>query len=122
MKDLENSDSPVDFERLRDVCGDDAEMIDEIVELYFSQTSEQLVELEHAVSAKNFDDIYKSAHKIVGGSMTCGMNAVVPFMRELEQIGRSQNGENAAQLLQQAQTAFERMQSHLETNKNNLIS
>lgn len=123
MKDLEISDCPVDFERLREVCGDDAKMIDEIIELYFSQTSEQMSELADAVSARNLEEIYKFAHKIVGGSMTCGMNAIVRSMRELEQIGRgNQNGENAGQLFEQAQAAFEQMKEYLETNKKNLIN
>jgi HPt (histidine-containing phosphotransfer) domain-containing protein len=123
MEDLEKSEAPIDFERLREVCSDDAEMIDEIVELYFSQTSEQMNDLKNAISAGNSEEIYKHAHKIVGGSMTCGMNAIVPSMRDLEQIGRgNQDAENAEKLFGQAQFAFGKMKEFLETNRKNLIS
>ena len=121
MKNVENAVSPVDFERLREVCGDDAEMINEIVELYFSQTREQLDELEKALPEKNYDGIYKAAHKIAGGSLTCGMNAIVQPIRELEQIGRNQTGDNIEDLLEQARRAFEQMQRHFETKAKELL-
>ena len=121
MSESKNTDSPIDFERLQEVCGDDAEMINEIVELYFSQTGEQMNELNRAVSGEDFDAIYKSAHKIAGGSLTCGMNAIVPSIKELEQIGRSKNGENAEKFFGEAQQSFQQMKEYFETNKNELF-
>ena len=121
MERAEAADSPIDFERLREVSDDDAEMMNELIDLYFSQTGEQLDELENAVAAGNFDGIYKSAHKIAGGSLTCGMNAIVSPIRELEQIGRNQNGENAETLFVEAKNAFSQMKSYLELNREEML-
>lgn len=121
MENMENPDSPIDFERLREVCGGDAEMMEEIVELYFSQTAEQMIELKKAIYAQNFDAVFKSAHKIAGSSLTCGMNAIVPSIRELEQYGRNRIGENAEQLFEAAHQAFEQMKTSLEKSREELF-
>ena len=120
MKISESVESPIDFARLREVSDDDAEMINELVELYFSQTREQLNELETAIGARNFEAIYRSAHKIAGGSLTCGMNAIVPPIREMERKGRNQSGENIEDLFAEARTAFARMEEYLQNNKEQL--
>ena len=122
MKTLEDTGSPIDFERLREVSDDDAEMINELIELYFSQTSEQLDGLEKAIAVRNFDSMHRAAHKIAGSSLTCGMNAIVPPIRELEQSGRNQTAENAERLFAEAQQAFERMKEFLQTNKKQLFN
>ena len=122
MENTENAAPPVDFERLREVSDDDAELVKELIELYFSQTREHLTELKAAVSENNFDIIYNIAHKIAGGSLTCGMNEIVPSIRELEQSGRNQTADNTENLFEQAQAAFQKMQEYLETNKENLFS
>lgn len=122
METFENVVLPIDFGRLREVSDDNAEMINELIELYFSQTREHLDELKKAIAAVDFDSIYKTAHKIAGGSLTCGMNAIVPSIRELEQSGRSRNTENAENLFAEAQKAFEEMKEYLQINRKQLFS
>lgn len=122
METTETAELPIDFERLREVSDDDAEMINELLDLYFSQTREQLADLENAINAKDFDQIYKSAHKIAGGSLTCGMNAIIPSIRALEQLGRNQNAENAENLFVEAKNAFAQMESYLESNREELFN
>ncbi|MGI9035506.1 MAG: Hpt domain-containing protein [Pyrinomonadaceae bacterium] len=121
MKVSERAVSPVNFERLREVSDSDPLMINEIIELYFSQTRQQLNELEKAIGAQDFDSIYKLAHRIAGGSLTCGMNAVVEPIRALEQAGRSQKSENAEQLFAGARQAFEQMEKYLRANRKQLF-
>lgn len=116
-----NAVSAIDFARLREVSDDDAEMINELIELYFSQTREQLGELEKAIGEKDFDSVYRSAHKIAGGSLTCGMNAIVPPIRELEQAGRNQNGGNIEDSFAEARKAFARMEEYLQINREQLF-
>lgn len=122
METSENFASPIDFERLREVSGDDAEIFDELVELYFSETENQLIELKGAIDEKDFDSIYKTAHKMLGGSLTCGMNEVVPMLQTLEQNGKNHNPENAEQLLTQTQHAFEQMKEFFNANKSQIFS
>lgn len=124
MDETENVDSlsenPIDFERLRDIADNDAELMDELIELYFPQTRELLDELKIAIETGNYDSIYKSAHKALGSSVTCGMNAIVQHLKELEQYGRDKNSENAHAELTRAERAFKEMTDYLQANREQL--
>lgn len=122
MTNFENENAPIDFERLREVSADDAELINEILELYFSQTREMLGEIKSAISVKDAESVYKAAHKVLGSSMTCGMNAVVPAFKGLEEVGRSHDFENAETLLTQAEEGFKQLEIYLADNKQKFLS
>lgn len=122
MEVLENTGSPIDFERLREVSADDVELMNELIELYFSQTRELLDQLKTAITEKNADSVYQSAHKALGSSLTCGMNAVVSALKKLEQIGRSNNFENAEEILSEAGEGFAEMDSYLQNNREQLLN
>lgn len=122
METSESIASPIDFERLREVSDNDAEVFYELVELYFSETGNQLIELKGAVEEKDFDSIYRAAHKILGSSLTCGMNKIVPPLQSLEQDGKNRNSENAGQLFEQTLHAFEQMREFFNVNKSQIFS
>lgn len=122
MADLENNDSPVDIERLREVSADDKELMDELIDLYLSQTRELLDELKTATAQKNSDAVYKSAHKALGSSVTCGMEAVVPALKQLEHAGREGEFENTEELYSQAEAGFAEIEAYLQENREQLLS
>lgn len=120
MADLENEKSPVDVERLKEVSADDAELMNELIDLYLAQTRELLVDLRAAIDQKNADAIYKSAHKALGSSLTCGMDAVVPSLKQLEQLGRDKSFENADELHSEAAAGFAEIESYLQVHRETL--
>lgn len=122
MADLENNNSPVDIERLKEVSADDVELMNELIDLYLSQTRELLSDLKVAIVEKNADAVYKSAHKALGSSLTCGMDAVVPSLKQLEQLGRDKNFEGAGDLHSQAEAGFAEIESYFQENREHLFN
>ena len=112
-----NSDAPVDFEQLRDIAGEDEDLMVELSEMYLTQTRGILDDLKTALENGDAAEVKNLAHKAVGGSATCGMNAVVPFFRELETRGAAQNLDNAESVLAKAENAFAEIAAVLAAQK-----
>ncbi|HWI59527.1 MAG TPA: response regulator, partial [Bacillota bacterium] len=104
---------PVDMERLLEFTDGSAENLQELVTLYLDQTSEQLHQLEAALTADSAPDVRRLAHSCAGASATCGMRRLVPVLRELERQALEGKLVNPAKLLQQAQNEFARIRSFL---------
>jgi HPt (histidine-containing phosphotransfer) domain-containing protein len=105
----------VDVERLSELAGGDETGIRELVELYVNQTSGQLQELKVAAENSVSKEVERIAHKAAGASATCGMNAIVPTLRELERQGRENALNDAILLVAQAGKELERIRAFLET-------
>jgi signal transduction histidine kinase/CheY-like chemotaxis protein/HPt (histidine-containing phosphotransfer) domain-containing protein len=101
----------IDIEVLDEITGSDESLRREVIEIYLSQTSEQLAEMGIAISTGDDEALYHAAHKGLGGSSICGMSAIVGPMRELEKMGREQDFEHAGPVLEQARSAFVRISS-----------
>jgi CheY-like chemotaxis protein/HPt (histidine-containing phosphotransfer) domain-containing protein len=106
--------APVDLERFTEMGGTDLGGAKELVDLYITQTTGQLKELAIAAAAGAAKDLERIAHKAAGASATCGMTAIVPFLRELERKGRDGHPEQAAELVAQAETALRQIVACLE--------
>jgi CheY-like chemotaxis protein/HPt (histidine-containing phosphotransfer) domain-containing protein len=107
-------ESPVDLERLNELSGGDEAGVRDLAELYLNQTTGQLNELERAVAAKAVQEVERLAHKSAGASATCGMNAIVPVLRELERQGHAGQLEDATRLVKRAGKELERIRVFLE--------
>jgi CheY-like chemotaxis protein/HPt (histidine-containing phosphotransfer) domain-containing protein len=106
--------APVDLERLTEMGGTDPAGIQELVELYITQTTSQLKELAAAAQAAASKDIERVAHKAAGASATCGMTAIVPLLRELEKLGRENQPQQTPQLVAQADAALRQIIAFLD--------
>jgi CheY-like chemotaxis protein/HPt (histidine-containing phosphotransfer) domain-containing protein len=106
-------DPPVVIERLMDFAGGELDTLKEIVDLYLSQTSEQVAELERAIQVGNPEEVKRLAHKTAGASATCGMLAIVPALRELERLGYEGHLTNAQALGVQARKELDRISQFL---------
>jgi HPt (histidine-containing phosphotransfer) domain-containing protein len=100
--------------RLLDLTDGDQDNLRELVTLYLSQTKEQLEQLEAAVKADTAQEVRRLAHSCAGASATCGVQRMVPLLRELEREGFEGRLTNAAQLSHQADEEFERIRGFLE--------
>jgi HPt (histidine-containing phosphotransfer) domain-containing protein len=113
----EPEEPPVDFERLSELAGGDEAGIRELTDLYLTQTTEQLSSLKAAVDAGTLQEIERIAHKSAGASATCGMNAIVPALRELERQGREGKLSGATALAEQATKELERIRAFLDNRQ-----
>jgi CheY-like chemotaxis protein/nitrogen-specific signal transduction histidine kinase/HPt (histidine-containing phosphotransfer) domain-containing protein len=106
-------EDPVDMDRMHEFTDGDEAAMDELVTLYFTQTQEQFGKLEAAIRAGATPEVRRLAHSSVGSSATCGMRAVVPIFRELEQRAHAGSLAGATELLGRARIEFERMRVFL---------
>jgi len=86
--DVPSDESLVDFEQLKTASADDRELVLQLIDLYFGQADEVMLSLEAAIKANSAADVNHLAHKLVGASLACGMNAMVPPLRRLESGGK----------------------------------
>ncbi|MEI7731307.1 MAG: response regulator [Verrucomicrobiota bacterium] len=92
---------PVDLERLQELCDADPESRQQLIALYFSQADELTQAMQAALAAGKAAEIAALAHKLAGSSASCGMNAVVPALRSLENQAKQGDLSRAARLLEQ---------------------
>jgi CheY-like chemotaxis protein/HPt (histidine-containing phosphotransfer) domain-containing protein len=108
---------PVDMERLSDFAGGNIENFNELVALYVKQTTEQLEQLRAALVDNDAEQTARIAHSCAGASATCGMVALLPLLRQMENLGQEKQLGFAAQLLPSLDREFGRLQHYLETHK-----
>jgi len=107
--------TPVDLQRLRDVCGHAPDTMRKIADLYLEQGAEVLPAMETAIRKNDAKDLGAIAHRFRGASLSCGSNSIVPFLNELEQMGNSGNLEAASAVYEKASSEFERIRSFFES-------
>ena len=110
-------DAPVDIDRLVEFSGGNATNFNELVTLYFKQTTEQLQQIREGVAGGQMLKVARVAHSCAGASATCGMNSIVPVLRQLEQAGQEGDAATAAALLPAMDQEFERLKNYIETHK-----
>jgi signal transduction histidine kinase/HPt (histidine-containing phosphotransfer) domain-containing protein len=90
------------------------EKLKRIIALYLRHTGERLEELKTAVKKESAGDVYAIAHKCLGSSRTCGMTAIIPALAELQRMGKAGDLDGAADQVNAAQEAFQKLKPFLE--------
>ena len=108
-----SSEPPVNMERLREMGADDDETVRELVDLYFEQAGELIKQLEEAVRSGEAQEVKRFSHKLCGASATCGMDAIVPFLRELESKGDRCELEGAGELCKMVSVQYAEIRKFL---------
>jgi HPt (histidine-containing phosphotransfer) domain-containing protein len=90
------------------------EKLKRIINLYLRHTREQLEELKTAVEQACAGDVFAIAHKCLGSSRTCGMTVIIPPLTALQRMGKAGDLEGAADQVNAAQTAFQKLEPFLE--------
>jgi CheY-like chemotaxis protein len=103
----------VDLDRLRYVNDDDPERIRRLVEIYLAQAVPLLADLQAAIEANSGGSLAQAAHKLVGSSISCGVQAFTGPLRKLEQLGHAGDLTGAPALLDQVRQAFPRVRIFL---------
>ena len=98
---------PVDLSRFRELSDNDAEGFRELIDLYTSKTTEQMADLERAVTDRRAAETARIAHSLVGANLMVGMNGVVPLLRKLESSGENNDFTQASALVAEIAGRFE---------------
>ena len=109
------TEEPVDMQLLRNVADGDTEFMNELVELYFADTSNRLVTLRQAVTSGAVSEVERIAHTLAGASIASRhARAVAPPLRtKLERMARAGQLVDAATLVEEAATQLNRTRDFL---------
>jgi CheY-like chemotaxis protein/HPt (histidine-containing phosphotransfer) domain-containing protein len=102
------AESPVDMKQLRDAADGDLAEMQALAAIFLEQADELLPQLAAAVAEKSAPAVNAVAHKLSGASSSCGMIALVPALRELEQLGRNGDLQDAAECQERVVAALAR--------------
>ena len=105
----------VDMERLNEMAGGDKDMLRELVDLFYKQTTKQLTQLEGAVREKKAEEVRHLAHSCKGASATMGMAPLAAIFFELEKMGRAAVLDGAEKFVADATREFGRAREFLAT-------
>jgi CheY-like chemotaxis protein/HPt (histidine-containing phosphotransfer) domain-containing protein len=105
----------VDMDRLNEMAGGDKDMLRELVELFYKQTTKQLTQLEGAVREKKAEEVRHLAHSCKGASATMGMGPLAAIFFELEKMGKAAALDGAEKLVADATREFGRARDFLAT-------
>jgi len=108
---------PIDMDRLNEFAGGSVENFNELVTLYFKQTTEQLESIRAALAENNAERASRVAHSCAGASATCGMSAIVPLLRQVEHLTQEGKVSAAAELMPAIDHEFARLKRYLELHK-----
>jgi PAS domain S-box-containing protein len=101
----------VDIDHLRDVTNNEPARMRRLIDIYLTQAAPMLNELDAAIQAKTGGDVARIAHKLVGSSVSCGVETFTQPLRELERLGREGDLTGAPALLDDLRHKFPRVRS-----------
>ncbi len=109
----EPDEVPVDVELLLEVGGGNGPGVQELVEFYLLKATAGIEKLKQSLTVSDFQSIERAAHSLKGASATCGMRAVVPPLRDLEELSRAGQRDEIAQMLCNIEQEFDRIKLFL---------
>ena len=101
----------VDINRLREVAHDEADQLQELIDLYLVEAGPMLDGLGQAIRSNSSGEVARIAHEFVGCSLFCGVDAFTQSLRALERLGQQGNLSGADALLADVRHKFPRVQS-----------
>ncbi|HWY39667.1 MAG TPA: response regulator, partial [Chthoniobacterales bacterium] len=100
----------VDIDQLRDVTDNEPDRIRRLIDLYLIQAAPMLDELNAAIQINSSGEVARLAHKFVGSSISCGVQAFTQPLRELERLGNEGDLSRANALFEDVRHQFPRVQ------------
>ncbi|MGD1806970.1 response regulator [Dapis sp. BLCC M126] len=101
------------LQELKEMAGDDPEMIIEIIDCYLEDTPILLDEISQAIEQEQAKLLQKSAHTMKSSSASVGATNLSQLCKELEYIGRGGTTEGGNMILSKAKAEYERVENAL---------
>ena len=95
--------------RLREIAGDDSTFLNEVFNIYLTDTAKRLVELRNAFATGDAKAVKRAAHTIKGSSLNVGADILTAHCRQLEQNAESGKLDGAAELIAQIEQESKRV-------------
>lgn len=113
-----DEEAPVDLDWLRECTDNDADVMNTMLEMYFTRTRTMLDEMEKAIAAGTPAEVRRLGHACVGSSSTCGMVKLAALFKELERKGVAGTVEGAAEITAQARVEYARSKDFIDRTIN----
>ncbi|MEW6159555.1 MAG: response regulator [Verrucomicrobiota bacterium] len=110
----------VNLAHLKEATGGDPVVLREVMDLFLGQSRELVGQLDDAVKNRSAREIEYVAHKFAGSCATCGVEAIVPTLRELERLGRENQLDNTPAQFATARRQFAEVEAALEVFRKSL--
>ena len=101
---------PVAIDRLRSLVGNDPAALSELIGAYLDDTRKLLDDLRRALDAKRPDLLRRAGHSLKSSSRDFGALGLSALGKALEEIGKEDRLSGAAELVAQAESAYEPLQ------------
>jgi PAS domain S-box-containing protein len=105
-----STEALVDFDRLREITDNEPARLRRLIGLYLTQSAPMLDDIDAAIQSNSSEETARLAHKLVGSSISCGVEAFTLPLRELEQLGRRGDLSQANALFDNVRDKFPRVQ------------
>ena len=105
----------VQLEEALEQMGDDAELLQEIIDIFMEGTPELMDTAEQAIADGKLDDVRLNAHSMKGSASNICAVAFVETARQLEFLAHDGSLEGADDLLAQLRVQFAELQAALAT-------
>ncbi len=100
---------------LRELSGEDEpSLFAELVQLFLEDTPDRIHQLSEALEANDAHSLERAAHALKSSAANLGASTLSGLFREIESVGRSQQLERAAALIQESRQEYERVQHALQ--------
>ncbi len=109
---MEDATKPAfDREAAMERVGDDTEFLKELVEMFNSESPQQLAEISKAISELDFKTIRETAHSIKSASGNLGLTRVYDLSFQIEKMGRDET-------IQGIEGLYKELDEELKRSKN----
>jgi two-component system, sensor histidine kinase and response regulator len=104
-----------DFDRAAALgrCGDDAQLLRELIDIFLAEIPGWMANLGSAFQSGNSEQVQRLAHTIKGGVSTFAATPAYEIAFRMETLGREGNLAEAGQVWQDMQTVIERLKKAL---------
>ncbi len=122
MIDENKNDQPLDLSYLREMSGDSADFMIEMLETFQNQTPIYMADLENAVAAKDWKNTAEYAHKMKPTFFYVGRVDIRDHLQEIERSAREmKNIEEIPNMLHVAKEFVAALYEQLEVSKAELV-
>jgi len=104
---------PIDYADALNEFGGDAEVLDEILQQFLDNATQQIIDMKAALTVEDFDMLRKEAHKIKGGAANLTAMPLSASAAELEESMKKGEAENAERMVEAIAVEFDRLRSFL---------
>jgi len=88
------------YEKALSVCGDDVELLRELIDLFKQQSPQLMADIQKAIKATQPDKLARAAHTLKGSLANLGGTAACEIAHKLETMGLDNNITGAETLFQ----------------------